>query len=445
MPFTLNRYVARGAIVGALGGLLFGFDTAVISGTLDSLKQVYALTPQTTGYTVAIALVGTVLGAVAAGPLETRYGGRAMLRWMAVLYLLSALGCALAPSWSVLMLARFIGGIGIGGSSVLGPVYIAEISPAHLRGRLVGMFQINIVIGVLLAYLSNYLIAGFDFGAAEWRIQFGVAALPAALFFALLFTIPPSARWLAAKGRYVEARTVLAMVGSPDPDVELDEFIAAIAATEEADRETLFQRKYTRLILLAIAVAFFNQLSGINAITYYLNDIFAAAGFGKMSSSVQAVAFGAMNLFATLIGMTFIDRIGRVKLLLIGAVGTAICLFGVAVVYSRGDINGWLLPLLVTYIFFFAISQGSVIWVYLSEIFPTNVRGKGQSLGSSTHWVMNAIIAAAFPVIARSSKVFPFVFFGAMVVIQFVVVKIYFPETKGVSLEELQHNLGVEQ
>jgi sugar porter (SP) family MFS transporter len=342
------------------------------------------------------------------------------------------------------MVARFIGGIGIGGSSVLGPVYIAEISPAHLRGRLVGMFQINIVIGVLLAYLSNYLIARGNFGAIEWRIQFGVAAIPAALFFALLFGIPPSARWLAAKGRTSEARDVLAMVGSKDPDGELNEFIQAIAETEASSRETLFQRKYTRLIWLAIAVAFFNQMSGINAITYYLNDIFAAAGFSKLSSSIQAVAFGSMNLVATLIGMSLIDKIGRVKLLLIGAVGTCICLFGVAVVYSRTDINAWLLPLLVTYIFFFAISQGTVIWVYLSEIFPTNVRGKGQSLGSSTHWVMNAIIAAAFPVVARYSRVFPFVFFGVTVVIQFIVVKLFFPETKGASLEELQHQLGVE-
>jgi sugar porter (SP) family MFS transporter len=430
-------------MVGALGGLLFGFDTAVISGTTGALTQVFQLSPRDLGFTVAIALVGTVFGAIVAGPLEGRYGGRAMLRLMAIFYLLSAIGCAVAPSWTMLMVARFFGGIGIGGSSVIGPVYIAEIAPARLRGRLVGMFQINIVVGVLLAYLSNYLISRAALGDLEWRLEFGVAALPALFFFLLLFTIPKSARWLAAKGQVAEAKAVLEKTGSECPDDELKSILSALDENQSSSTENLFQKMYSKPIFLAVSIAMFNQLSGINAITYYLSGIFVSAGFSKISGNLQAVAFGLMNLFATLLAMSVIDKIGRRRLLLIGSVGTAVSLAGVAMVFFSGGHAKLLLPLLIVYIFFFATSQGAVIWVYLSEVFPTRVRGKGQSLGSSTHWVMNALISAAFPVVAKSSGGFPFVFFSIMMVIQFIVVKAYYPETKNTSLEELQHQLGM--
>ena len=438
----VNQYVIRGAVVGALGGLLFGFDTAVISGTTSALTRVFSLSPKELGFTVAIALVGTVFGAMTAGPLESRFGGRGMLRVMAILYLLSALGCALAPDWTTLLIARFIGGIGIGGSSVLGPVYIAEISPARLRGRLVGMFQINIVVGILLAYLSNYLIARANFGASEWRIEFGVAALPALFFFLLLFTSPRSARWLAAKDRMSEARDVLRTMGADNPEQELADIIASVQEDQSASAESLFQWKYSRPILLAVSLAMFNQLSGINAITYYLPDIFRGAGFTSLSANLQAVAFGLMNLLATLIGMSLIDKLGRRMLLLIGSVGMVFALGGVAFVFASSH-RALLLPLLITYIFFFAISQGSVIWVYLSEVFPTRVRGKGQSLGSSTHWVMNAIISSLMPVAAKWPGAYTtvFAFFGFMMIVQFFAVKIYFPETKNVSLEQLQRDI----
>jgi sugar porter (SP) family MFS transporter len=380
-----------------------------------------------------------VLGAVAAGPLESRYGGRAMLRLMALFYLASAIGCAFSPTWTMLMVARFFGGIGIGGSSVIAPVYIAEIAPGRLRGRLVGLFQINVVAGVLTAYLSNYLIARAALGPIEWRLEFGVAAFPALFFFILLFTIPQSSRWLAAKGRLDEAGLVLRISGSDEPEEELESIVASLQEGES--KESLFQKIYSKPIFLAVSIAMFNQLSGINAITYYLNDIFVAAGFSSLSGNLQAVAFGVMNLLATLLAMSLIDKMGRRRLLLIGSVGTAISLLGVALVFSGSHRSSWLLPLLVTYIFFFATSQGAVIWVYLSEIFPTRVRGKGQSLGCTTHWVMNAVISSIFPVVAHMSRAIPFVFFAAMMVIQFIVVRAYYPETKNVSLEELQRQL----
>jgi len=440
----LNLHLLRSTVVGALGGLLFGFDTAVIAGTTHQLALVYNLTPQTLGLTVAIALVGTVVGAMSAGVVGQRLGGRETLRILAVLYVVSALGCSLAWNWPVLLMARFIGGLGIGGSSVLGPVYIAEIAPGKWRGRLVGLFQINIVIGILLAYFSNYCIAQLGFSAAEWRWMFGVAAFPALLFLVLLFGIPRSPRWLATQGRVEEARSVLKLIGSSDPETELREIVESIHIERSQKSEPLFSRKYRFPIFLAITMGMFNQLAGINAILYYLNDIFAYAGYGKVSGNLQAVAVGAMNLFATLLAMTVIDKLGRKTLLLIGSAGMVGCLSGVAAVFFRNSHQHDLLWLLVAYIGFFAISQGAVIWVYIGEVFPNRVRSKGQSLGSSSHWLMNALISWSFPVLAASSRAYPFVFFAAMTAVQFVVVLLLYPETKGVSLEQLQHRLGIE-
>jgi len=345
------------------------------------------------------------------------------------------------------MIFRLIGGLGIGGSSVLGPVYIAELAPAKLRGRLVGTFQINIVVGILLAYLSNYIISRFNLGAIEWRWELGVAAAPAVMFFALLFAIPQSARWLAARGLIDEARSVLDLMGSQDSRSEVEEIRIALHAELGLKNVSLFARakgrfRYGKPIFLALAIAAFNQLSGINAILYYVNDIFSAAGFSHMSGNVQAVAVGAMNLTATLFAMTLIDRVGRRRLLQIGAIGTAVCLAGVAAIFLTHQHRELLVVALVSYIAFFAISQGAVIWVYISEIFPTNVRGKGQSLGCSMHWVMNAILSAAFPLIAAHSGAYPFIFFAAMMVLQFIVVTLFFPETKQVSLEKLQEQLA---
>jgi sugar porter (SP) family MFS transporter len=440
----MNANLAKATAVGALGGLLFGFDTAVISGTTHSLTIAYGLSPKALGITVAMALLGTVTGAMSAGIPGQKWGGRETLRVLAVFYVISALGCAFAWNWHALLVARFIGGLGIGGSSVLGPVYIAELAPAKTRGRLVGTFQINIVIGILLAYLSNYCIGRLGIGAAEWRWQLGIAAIPAFLFLVLLFGIPPSARWLATQKRVDEARTVLQMMGAENPEGELREIVDSIHLERFETSEPLFSWNYRFPLFLAITIGMFNQLSGINAILYYLNDIFAAAGYSKMSGDLQAVAVGGMNLAATLLGMSVIDKLGRKTLLLIGSVGTAACLLGVSWVLFTHSHESSLLVFLVAYIAFFAISQGAVIWVYIGEVFPNRVRAKGQSVGSSSHWIMNAIIAYTFPQLAKSSGAYPFVFFGAMMVLQFFVVLFFYPETKGYSLEEMQHRLDID-
>ena len=434
----------KATVVGALGGLLFGFDTAVIAGTTRSLTVVYGLSPRALGFTVAIALIGTIIGAMSAGIPGQKWGGRETLRLLAVFYVLSALGCAFAWNWYVLLAARFLGGLGIGGSSVLGPVYIAELAPAKIRGRLVGLFQINVVIGILLAYFSNYWIARMGLGAAEWRWQFGVAALPAVLFLVMLFGIPPSSRWLVTQNRVDEARSVLQLMGAENSEAELKEIVDSIHLERLQTSEPLFAWKYRLPLFLAISIGMFNQLSGINAIIYYMNYIFDAAGFSKMSGELQTVAVGSMNLLATLLAMTVIDKLGRRTLLLIGSVGTAACLAGVSAVFFTQSHQSSLLWLLVGYIAFFAISQGAVIWVYISEIFPSRVRAKGQALGSSSHWIMNAIIAYTFPQLAKSSGAYPFFLFAVMMAVQFFVVLFFYPETKGLTLEQMQHRLGIE-
>jgi len=438
----LNSVLLKSTVVAALGGLLFGFDTAVISGTTGQLSQVFDLSSKSLGITVSIAIWGTVVGAMLAGFPGERYGRRDSLRIMALFYLVSALGCALAWNWWSLVVFRFIGGLGIGGSSVLAPMYIAEVAPAKWRGRLVGLFQFNVVFGILLAYFSNYLIALAHPGSVEWRWDLGVAAFPAALFFVMLFTIPRSPRWLVKKGRVDEARSVLQMTGDENYERDLQEIVESIDVEQKQAAEKLFSRRYAFPIFLAVSIGMFNQLSGINAILYYLNDIFAHAGFSRISGNLQAVAIGATNLVFTMIAMSVIDKLGRKTLLLVGSVGTAACLAGVSAIFFSHSHEDLLVWLLVGYIAFFAFSQGAVIWVYISEVFPNTVRAKGQSLGSFSHWFMNALISGIFPLMAASSGAYPFVFFSVMMVLQFFVVLFVYPETKGFTLEEMQKEMA---
>ncbi|HEX4748597.1 MAG TPA: sugar porter family MFS transporter [Bryobacteraceae bacterium] len=440
---TLTGTLIKSTIVAALGGLLFGFDTAVIAGTTADLTRNFNLSNQALGLTVAIALAGTVIGAITASIPGDRYGRRDSLRVLAVLYLISALGCAIAWDWYSLLFFRFIGGLGIGGSSVLGPMYIAEIAPAKWRGRLVGLFQFNIVAGILLAYFSNYLIGLGHFGEAEWRWMLGVSGIPALFFFLMLFGIPRSPRWLMSKSRATEARQVLVEIGEENVDTELEDIRQSIDVEHGHGKEPLFMAKYRFPIFLAITIGMFNQLSGINAVLYYLNDIFARAGFSKVSGDLQAVLIGFTNLVFTIAAMSIIDKVGRKTLLLIGAVGCALSLTGVAWVFTTGSHEGLLVWLLVAFIASFAFSQGAVIWVYLGEVFPNRVRAKGQSLGSSTHWIMNFIISLSFPVMAHWSRSAPFAFFAAMMVVQFFVVLFIYPETKGITLEDMQRKFGI--
>ncbi len=437
-----NLNLMKATLTGALGGLLFGFDTVVISGIIDAVVKLYGLSDYGKGWTVAIALIGTVVGSFSAGVVGHKLGSRETLRLTAMLYVLSAIGSALAWNWPSLMVFRFIGGLGIGASSVLGPVYIAELAPAKWRGRLVGAFQFNVVFGILVAYTSNYLIRLLHLGATEWRWQVGVAAIPALGFLVLLFGIPRSPRWSASRDRIDEALAVLKMMGEPEPEAELADIRKALAEEHASAHEPVFQWKYRYPLFLAITIGAFNQLAGINAILYYLNDIFQAAGFSQLSGDQQAIAIGFTNLIFTMIGMSMIDKLGRKTLLLIGAAGTASCLAGVAWIYRSNAHQGMLVWLLIGYIAFFAMSQGAVIWVYIGEVFPNAVRSKGQGVGNASHWTMNTIIALSFPWVASHlGQSVPFVFFSVMTVVQFLTVLFAYPETKGQTLEALQRKL----
>jgi SP family xylose:H+ symportor-like MFS transporter len=436
----------RSASVAALGGFLFGFDTAVISGATDALRLRFALDSNQLGFTVASALIGTIFGSIGAGQPSERYGRRPVLRALAVLYLLTAFGCGLAWNWLSLVTFRFLGGLAIGASSVVAPMYIAEISPDALRGRLVALSQFNVVSGILVAYFSNYLIAGLVGGpeTTAWRWMLGIAAVPSALFFLLVLRIPESPRWLVKAHRLDQAASVLSAMGNERPEALVKEIADSLHEETVAANEPFFQRKYMKPILLAVMVASFNQLAGINALIYYTADIFKMAGAERTSALLQSVIIGFTNLIFTMVAMTVIDRFGRRLLLLIGAVGLAACLGITAWAFHRGAQGTVVLVSLIAYIAFFAFSQGAVIWVYISEIFPNRVRARGQALGSFTHWFWAAVVSWSFPVVAEASGASAFAFFAAMMVLQFVLVLRFLPETKGVSLEQIQRTLGID-
>ena len=381
---------------------------------------------------------------MASGVLGQRIGGREALRIMAMLYLLSAIGCAFAWNWDVLMVARFIGGLGIGGSSVLGPVYIAELAPAKWRGRMVGMFQINIVIGILLAYLSNYIITTQHLGAMQWRWEFGVAIVPSVLFLVMLYGIPRSSRWLVTTNQTDEALDVLELMGSPDSEAELQEIIESVHLERGVKRSRCSAASMDCRSFWRSRLGCSISSRGSTRMLYYSNSIFASAGFSSSSAALQTVSVGLVNLVATFLGMSLIDKLGRKTLLLIGAVGMAVCAGrrGGGVLDEQRMRGCWC-GCFMGFILFFAVSQGAVIWVYISEIFPSRVRSKGQSLGSSSHWIMNAVIGLVFPYIAAKSHAAPFVFFSAMMVLQFFVVLFVYPETKGRSLEQIQTQFGL--
>ncbi len=430
------RINVTAVIIASLAGLLFGFDTAVISGVTSALRAVYHLSDANLGLAVSAGLWGTFIGALFMGRLGDAIGGRDALRVIALMYVLATLGSALSGGLLPFVGCRFVLGLAIGGSSVLAPVYISEIVPAGRRGLLVGLFQFNIVFGILLAYLSNYVV-GQAIATDAWRWKLGLAAVPSSLFFVLLFFIGQSPRWLVAKGRIDEAVAGLKKLGMTDTETAITEFQRA-----DVGQSRLSLACHGKPILFAIALALFNQLTGINAILYYLNDIFAAAGFSSVSADLQSVAVGGANLAATLVGLTLIDRLGRKALLTIGAVGCTIALSGVAVIMATGQGRAYLLALLILFIVSFAASQGAVIWVYISEIFPTPVRARGQSLGSATHWIANAVISAAFPIVATHTKALPFVVFALCTLVQAIVVPRFFPETRGVELEDMERAVG---
>lgn len=438
----MNKKVIFWSISVALGGFLFGFDTAVISGAEQAIQQYWALSTFEHGLTVSIALIGTILGALTGSMPSEKLGRKKTLIIIAVIYLLASAGTAFATNWYIFLFFRFLGGIGVGASSVTAPVYISEISPARSRGRLVALFQFNIVFGILVSYLSNYLI-GQD-GEHSWRLMLGVQVIPSVLFLILLKYVPESPRWLIVKrGKVEEATAVLKIINPQDFTAEVNDIKADMTHANDKRSDILFTRKNRFPVFLAIAFAVFNQVSGINAIIYYAPRIFEMTGLGRESSLLSSVGIGAVNFLFTLLAINFIDRFGRRTLMLIGSVGLIVTLGLVSRAFYLNDFGGFSVTiLLLVYIAFFAFSQGAVIWVFISEIFPNQVRAKGQTLGSLTHWVMAAIIAFVFPMLAENvGGGHTFLFFCIMMLLQLVFVWKIMPETKGRSLEQLEHTL----
>jgi SP family xylose:H+ symportor-like MFS transporter len=435
--------IVLSALGAALGGLLFGFDTAVISGTTVALQAHFALSDAALGFTVAAALIGTVIGSLVAGAPADRYGRKPMLLVIAIAYVVSSIGAGLAGGWTALLLFRFLGGLAIGAASVVTPVYIAEVSPARFRGRLVALNQLNIVLGILLAFLSNYLVAQVAPPAVAWRWMLGIVAVPSAVFLLVTLLLPDSPRWYAAKGRDVAALAVLRRLGFGDAAGSLARMRAAqagVGADTARYRSRLFERRYSVPVSCAIAIAMFNQFSGINALLYYAPRIFALGGAGADSALLQSIAVGGTNLVFTLLALTLIDRFGRRPLLFVGSIVCAAALILVGVQLEQVRPDGTLILVgLLGFIAAFAVSQGAVIWVFIAEIFPSEIRGKGQALGSTTHWVMAAAITWTFPVVATALGGWVFFAFAGAMLLQFLWVARYMPETNGVALENMRY------
>ena len=469
---NINGFLLRSALVAALGGFLFGFDTAVISGAEQELRALFADDYRNLadmlgfgsygfwhGCTCATAIIGTIIGSIIVGKQADRYGRRKTLFIIAVMYFVSAVGSGLAWSWMSFSLFRLLGGLAVGGASVVAPMYIAEISPASKRGRFVAITQFNVIFGILMAYVSNYIVGGLDLGALEWRWMFGVEAFPALAFFLLLFLTPRSPRWLLTKGLEDEARAVLNRVGTDHNSVddEINDIKRSLDMDHHSLNEPFFCRKYSKPIMLAIAIAAFNQLSGINAVLYYSPRIFEMAGFSEGLLTSTAVGF-SMLVF-TMLALIVIDHFGRRKLMIAGSIGYIVSLSAIAwAFYTYGaDFKAFLehgTPVsgigsqvvlwgLIAFVAAHGFGQGAVIWVYISEVFPNRVRARGQALGSFTHWFMAAAISWSFPMFAEINVGHIFVFYTVCMILQLLWAMFLMPETKNISLEEIEDKLGI--
>jgi sugar porter (SP) family MFS transporter len=440
----------QSTIVAALAGFIFGFDMVVISGADKPIQALWHTTPLFHGFFImSMALWGTVIGSVFAGAPTEKYGRKKVLIWLGVMFIASAIGTALAQDPYTFSFFRLIGGIAIGVSSVAAPTYISEISNKNNRGKLVGMYQFNIVFGILIAYLSNYLLKGFG-GENDWRWMLAVLLIPSVIYTLLTTSIPESPRWLlTTKNDEAAAKKTLEIIGVENIDETIEEIKTAATEEKKFGAAKLFIAKHSKIISLAIFVAFFNQASGINFILYYAPRILEKAGFASQQSLLSSISIGLMNLIFTFVGLWLIDRIGRKTLLIIGSFGYIISLSMVALSFYISASQLFLLTFLLLFIASHAIGQGAVIWVLISEIFPNNVRSKGQALGSATHWIFAALITLVAPIFINdkndgifNSNPWPiFAFFAVMMVLQLVWILTKVPETKGVSLEELQKKL----
>ncbi len=447
------RPVFWSTVVAALGGLLFGFDTAVISGTTGALERVFDLDSRWLGFTVASALIGTIVGSIAVAKPSARFSRKSVLLVLAVFFAVSAVGSGLAWDWYSFLFFRFLGGIGVGGASVVSPMYIAEISPAKIRGRLVATQQFNVCFGICLAYVSNFAVASMPFipDAIDWRWMFAVEAFPAMAFFVLLFFIPNSPRWLVERQRVNDARRVLERLQAEDIEGEIAETIESLHSQYDVVHEPLFARKYHFPLMAAVVLGAFNQLTGINALLYYAPKVFAMGNASPTAALMQSIPVGIMLVVSTVIGMAVIDKYGRKTLLMVGSVGMVFFLGLVArkfyTVAAGSDIGREIMWLFIGYILFFGFSQGAVIWVFISEIVPNKIRAKGQGLGSFSVWVAAALVSQTFPMAVDSPWIGPgqcFTFFAIMMVLHFVFVWRVLPETKGISLEQIQKQLDIE-
>jgi sugar porter (SP) family MFS transporter len=439
------------SIVVALAGFIFGFDTVVISGANQPIKELWHTSPLFHGFFImSMALWGTVLGAIFGGIPTEKYGRKTVLLWVGILFALSALGSAFAGNPYIFSFFRFIGGIGIGVSSVVAPIYISEISTPATRGRLGALYQFNIVFGILIAFLSNYFLQGVG-GANDWRWMLGVLAIPATLYTVFVFGISESPRWLISKKNdLVSAKKIMLQIGVTDVEAETAAIIESNRHESSSGKVVpFFNRKHSKIIYLAFMIAFFNQLSGINFILYYAPEILEKAGLAAKESLFNSIAIGGINLVFTFVGLYLIDRLGRKTLLIIGSFGYILSLSMVSWAFYAHTGPVFLMSFLLLFIAAHAIGQGAVIWVFISEIFPNKIRSAGQSFGASIHWIFAALITLLTPIFLDSNHgIFKdnpwpiFAFFAGMMVLQLLWVLISVPETKGVSLEELEKKLS---
>lgn len=444
----MDRKIFKIAITAALAGFLFGFDTVVISGANLPIKELWNTSPWFHGtFIMSMALWGTVFGALFGGIPCDKFGRKKTLFWIGVLYFISALGSAFAVDPYMFSFFRFIGGLGVGASSVAAPIYISEISSSKNRGKLGAMYQFNIVFGIFLAFISNYLLKGFD-GANDWRWMLGVEAIPAFLYSIMVIRIPNSPRWLVLKKNddIAALKTLEFLSNKEHAREKLAEI--KLTASESTSNERLFTRVYKKPLVLAFLIAFFNQLSGINFILYYAPEILERAGLAVKESLFSSISIGIVNLIFTLIGIRLIDQLGRKQLMKIGSLGYIISLFTVAWCFYSGASSTLLLIFILVFIASHAIGQGAVIWVFISEIFPNRVRAFGQSWGTGTHWIFAALITLLTPIFLDADHgIFKdnpwpiFLFFGFMMILQLLFVLFMMPETKGISLEELEKRL----
>jgi len=446
-----NNNLFRYSIVAALAGFIFGFDTVVISGANQPIKELWHTMPLFHGFFImSMALWGTVLGSIFGGVPTDKFGRKKVLLWVGILFAISAFGSAFAWDPYSFSFFRFIGGVGIGVSSVVAPTYISEISTPKTRGRLVALYQFNIVFGILIAFLSNYFLEGFG-GANDWRWMLGVLAIPALIYTIMVFYVPESPRWLITKKNDLpKAKSIMEQIGVENPDAE----IAAVISSNKHEESggvaiSFFSSKHSKIIWLAFLIAFFNQLSGINFILYYAPEILTKIGLGEKESLLNSIAIGGTNLVFTFVGLYLIDRLGRRTLMLIGSIGYIISLSLVAYAFKTGGSPEFLMSFLLLFIASHAVGQGAVIWVFISEIFPNKIRAVGQSFGASVHWVFAAIITLITPVfldeqdgMLKDTPWIIFAFLAGMMILQLIWVLTKMPETKGVSLEELEKKLS---